>query len=149
MTRTASLVLVLSLAAAPAFAQAATDQAGGKEPLSTAPSNVTTTDTRTVWSPQLPAPPVAEDAPPAAFVKAAQGAIASGRLGEAQEAIERAESRALDRSVKPSAADEPSQQSLVKQLADARQMLASGDRMGAQHKLEEALANPEATAKAD
>jgi hypothetical protein len=149
MLRCCTFAALLSLAAAPAPAQTPPTEAGGKEPVSTAPANVSPGDTRTLWAPQLPAPPVGDDAPPAAFVQAAQAAIAAGRLGEAQEAIERAESRALDRSVRPSKAGEPSRQPLVQQLAQARQMLGAGDKVGAMLKLDQALKNPEATEKED
>ena len=156
MTRLPRLTLLFALAAAPALAQttpATTPaltppaEAGGKQPMSTLPSNTSAETARTQWSPQLPTPDVGENAPPAAFIQAAQAALAAGRLGEAQEATERAESRALTRSVKPSTADDPSHQPLVRQLSEARQLIGSGDRAGARQKLDEALANPEATAK--
>jgi hypothetical protein len=140
---------LLTVAAVPALAQTPPGTAGGKQPLSTAPANVGPGDTRTLWAPQLPTPAVADEAPPAAFVQAARAAIAAGRLGEAQEAIERAESRALDRSVRPSRAGEPSRQPLVQQLAQARQALAAGDKVGAMLKLQQALANPDAMENED
>jgi hypothetical protein len=149
MLRSCAFAAVLALAVAPALAQTTQDTGGGSEPLSTQPTNIGPGTTHTLWSPQLPTPGVADNAPPAAFVKAAQAAIAAGRLGEAQEAIERAESRALDRSVRPSRANNPSRQPLVQQLAQARQLLGGGDRMGALHMLEQALANPEAAEKED
>jgi hypothetical protein len=149
MPRCETLALVLALSAAPALAQTVPDAGGGHQPTSTVPTNTGPENTRTVWSPQLPAPAVSDAAPPAAFVRAAQAAIAAGRLGEAQEAIERAESRALDRTVRPSRATVPSHQPLVQQLAQARQLLGAGDRMGALRMLDRALANPEATDKED
>ena len=95
----------------------------------------------------LPAPALDENAPPKAFIDAALHAVAAGRIGEAQEAIERAESRALDRDVKPSQAGNPSQQPLVQQLSQARQALSAGDRMRAVTLLQAAAANTQATAK--
>jgi hypothetical protein len=77
---------------------------------------------------RLPEPPLPESAPPSAFVVAARTAIAAGRIGEAREAIERAESRLLVRSVRPSLAATPSDQALVRQLAAARAALGAGDR---------------------
>lgn len=97
---------------------------------------------------RLPAPPVDDNAAPIAFIQAATQALAAGRVAEAQEAIERAESRALDRPVRPSLADKPSQQPLVQQLNQARQALASGDKMQAMTLLEVAAKNPEASAPA-
>jgi hypothetical protein len=149
MLRSCTIAALCALAIAPAVAQTPAGTVGGSQPTSMVPTNTGPADTRTLWSPQLPVPAVGEDAPPAAFVKSAQAAIAAGRLGEAQEAIERAESRALDRSVRPSKAGTPSRQPLVQQLAQARQLLGAGDRMGALRMLNQALANPEATEKDD
>lgn len=151
MLRLGTFAAALALLAAPALAQTPAAQAPagdgpGKQPTSTVPTNTGPANTHTEWSPQLPTPAVGEDAPPAAFIKAAQASIAAGRLGEAQEAIERAESRALTRAVPPSVANDPSHQPLVKQLGQARQMLGSGDKVGALQVLTQAMANPEATA---
>ncbi len=91
---------------------------------------------------RLPDPPVADQAPPSAFVAAARTAIAAGRGGEAMEAIERAESRVLVRSVRPSRASAQSEQALVRLLAEARGALARGDRAGALDRLADVMANP-------
>ena len=90
----------------------------------------------------LPVPAVADEAAPSAFVAAARNAIAAGRADEAMEAIERAESRVLIRSVRPSRAAVPSDQALVRMLAEARLALGQGDRAGALAKLAEVLASP-------
>jgi hypothetical protein len=95
----------------------------------------------------LPAPAVDDDAPPVAFLDAARRAIAANRTGEAQEALERAESRVLSRPVKPSKAGEPSTQKLVKEIAQARQALGEGDRLRAVQLIETAMALPEASAE--
>jgi hypothetical protein len=84
-------------------------------------------------APSPPAPPQAEkgmndDATSDVFLDRAKQAIAAGRIAAAQESLERAETRALARSVRPSQAREPSRQSLVQTLAKARQALAAGDR---------------------
>lgn len=88
----------------------------------------------------LPLPDVDADAAPTAFLDAARRALAAGRIGEAQEALERAESRALVRSVRPSRARLPSQQPLVNRIAQARAALAAGDRMQALQCIDEAIA---------
>ncbi len=72
-----------------------------------------------------------EDAPAAAFLRAARQAIAAGRVSEATEALERAESRALTRDVRPSLAGQPSDQKPVETIKAARVALASGDRLAA------------------
>jgi hypothetical protein len=133
----------------PAGAQTSTSpppgDLGGKQPSSTAASNIGTGDTHTVWSPSLPVPPIDDEAPPSAFLDAAQKAIAANRTGEAQEALERAESRALSRSVRPSRAGEPSRQPLVQQIAKARAALGTGDRLGSLRIIQAAMADPEAS----
>jgi hypothetical protein len=91
---------------------------------------------------RLPDPPVADDAPASAFVHAARTAIAAGRAGEAMEAIERAESRVLIRSVRPSRAGDPSDQALVRTLAEARGLLRQGLRAEALERLAAVAANP-------
>jgi len=96
----------------------------------------------------LPAPPLDDNAPPRAFIIAAQHSLAAGRDGEAEEAIERAESRLLTRSVKPSLARRPDQKPLIQQLGEARRALAAGDRLRAVGLLEAAAKNPEAGGKA-
>jgi hypothetical protein len=150
-TALAQTALAQTALAQTALAQTAPAQTApalpGKQPTSTVPTNTGAGDTRTLWSPQLPPPPIDDNASPAAFVKAAEAAIAAGRLGEAQEAIERAESRALDRSVRPSRAGEPSHQPLVQQLAQARRALGAGDAAGAMASLTAALANPDSDAR--
>ncbi len=113
--RSLSLLLPAMLAAAPALAQPAADAARDA------------------------------NAPPAAFIETALHALAAGRLAEAENAIEQAESRALTRAVKPSRADQPSEQPLVERLSKARQALLAGDRLKAVDLLETAARTPEAT----
>jgi len=97
-------------------------------------------DTAAPYGARLPAPDVDENAPPAVFLNAARVAIAAGREGEALEALERAESRALVRSVRPSLAERPSRQPQVERIAAARAALAAGERMGALQLIDAALA---------
>jgi hypothetical protein len=86
---------------------------------------------------------VNDDASAEVFLEQAKQAIAAGRIGAAQEALERAETRALARSVRPSQAREPSQQSFVQKLSQARQALAAGDRKLALQRIDEAAATAE------
>ncbi len=117
----------------------------GHQPGSPDASNTGAANTHTRWAPSLPVPVIDEDAPPAEFLKAAARAITLGHTGEAQEAMERAESRALDRSVRPSKAGMPSRQALVNQIAQARQALAAGDRLTALQLVRAAAAAPDAS----
>jgi hypothetical protein len=70
---------------------------------------------------------------------AARQALAAHQTGAAQEALERAETRALDRSVAPSQAGDPSGQRLIKQINDARNALSTGDTAGAMQIIDSAL----------
>jgi hypothetical protein len=104
---------------------------GQSLPLSDKASNSTPGDTSSVIAPRLPTPSVGDDSSPRGFLQSAERAINLGRTGEAQEALERAESRLLDRDVAPSNAGQPSGQPLVAVVGDARRALAAGDRAGA------------------
>ena len=89
---------------------------------------------------RLPTPEVDENAPVSVFLSAARRALVAGRGGEAQEALERAESRALSRSVRPSRAGQPSRQPVVASISAARAALAGGDRMRVLELIDSALA---------
>jgi hypothetical protein len=70
---------------------------GESLPMSPQASNITAQDTRSVIAPSLPVPGIGENAAPIQFLNTARNALARGRTGEAQEALERAETRRLDR----------------------------------------------------
>ena len=71
---------------------------GESFPASNKASNITAADTRSPIAPRLPTPGV-EDATPAAYLNAAQTALNANQTGRAQEALERAETAMLQRSV--------------------------------------------------
>ena len=73
----------------------------------------------------------AEDASHLAFLLSAKSAVEAGQWADAQEALERAESRVLTRSVRPSRAGDPSAQQIVRKLQAARQAVAAHDRPAA------------------
>jgi hypothetical protein len=91
--------------------------------------------------PPLPSPNLPEDAKPSDALRAAQGALATGRLGEAEEALEMAQTRILDRSVPLGATNNPSDNPTVGQIAQARQALAAHDRAGCMQLIQAALAS--------
>jgi hypothetical protein len=153
MFRVGAIAAVLALTAQVAAAQ--TDQTpvarpgndigtGQSLPLSSTAGNIAPDDTNNLVAGRLPEPAIDPNAPPAAFIEDARQALAAGRTGEAQEAIERAESRVLNRAVAPSLASTPSHQPLVQQLRDARMALGSGDKPRTMEILADALNNPEA-----
>ena len=139
--RLAFVLLIASVA--PGLAQTTADPVTGARPgnvigtgqslpLSDKASNATPGDTRSVIAPRLPTPSAGDDSSPRAFLEAAQRALTLGHTGEAQEALERAESRLLDRSVAPSRAGQPSEQPDVAAVGEARRALAAGDRVRTQ-----------------
>lgn len=107
-------------------------------------SNINGGDTRSTIAPNLPTPPVAPSASPHDYLVAARGAIAAGRTGEGQQALEMAETRALDRSVPYAGTGVPSGNPFVAQIGQALQALAAGDRGRAITLIDAALAMPAA-----
>jgi len=104
---------------------------GNSLPMSGRASNIDPGDTRSIIAPRLPAPPVAENAGPRQYLMAARAALQRGRTGEAQEALERAEARMLDRSVPAMRADQPIQGPRVSEVSQAREALGHGNIAGA------------------
>jgi hypothetical protein len=124
----------LLLLAIPAAAQTRSPPPG---PLGTLPAPITTRDG--VVAVPYAAPNLDEDAPVGDFLRAARQSLAAGRITEAMEAMERAETRALTRDVRPSRAGIPSDQSLVATIGAAKQALTAGDRLATLGKIDEAL----------
>lgn len=115
---------------------------GNSLPMSNNASNITPTDARSAIAPRLPSPNLNDSSSPRDFLVAARSALAANRTGEAQEALERAESRALAGNVLASRADAPSQQPIVQTIATARMALARGDKTGAIQAIDQALGTP-------
>ena len=92
-----------------------------------------------VIAPALPMPDVGEDVPATAYLRAAEAALATGRTGEAQQALEMAQTRLLDRSVPLGQTGVPSADPAVAQISAALQALAAGDRMGCVTQIQAAL----------
>lgn len=89
----------------------------------------------------LAAPDVssAEDAKPSDLLRAAQGALATGHLGQTQEALEMAQTRLLDRSVAIGHTDDASTNPAVLAISQALQALAAKDRAGCMQSIQTAL----------
>jgi hypothetical protein len=114
------------------------------QPLNRPASNIAPSDTRTVIAPALPAPALPSADPPSAFLIAARRAVVIGRTGEAQEALERAETRLLGRDVSPAldaaVANDGVQHQAVLAIGTARRALAAHDRAAAIDAIDVALA---------
>jgi hypothetical protein len=134
------------MAAAPA-----TDETGGGHwahqpgtgesgPASNVASNIDSADTHSAIAPHLPEPAVGEGAGADTLLRAAQAALAAHHTGAAQQALEMAETRLLDRSTPVDAANVPDQNMAVQQVASARKALASGDTAAASAAIQTAMA---------
>jgi hypothetical protein len=102
----------------PAFAQT---------PPSSSASNINAADTHSEIAPQLPVPALGGGASPHAYLLDAQQALQQHRTGAAQEALERAETRLLDRTTPPAAADTADAAPLVQQIDQALQAIGHSD----------------------
>ncbi|GAN78373.1 hypothetical protein [Acidisphaera rubrifaciens] len=138
----------LAITAGGAMAQSQPDQSirpghvpgvGESFPASTHASNIDSADTRSVIAPRLPTPPGSMDGGAAQYIQDAQRALSSGKTGMAQEALERAETRLLDRSVAAGMTGTPTDNPMVAHIEAARQALGHHDLAEASRHLDQAL----------
>jgi hypothetical protein len=109
---------------------------GSSLPRSDKASNIGPSDTNSVLAPYLPNPPIGENATVLDYLRAARAALASGRIGEAQQALEMAETRALDRSVPLFQTTAPINDPVVTSVEGALHALGLGDKMSAMTEIE-------------
>ncbi len=142
--------ILLGMIALPAFAQtpSTTGARPGHEPgtgdslpLSNKASNITTGDTRSNIAPTLPQPAIGQNATTQDYLRAARVSLVAGRTGQAQQSLEMAETRALDRTVPQGQTNAPSDSQLVARIRDARHALGSGDRTHAIQLIDVALSS--------
>lgn len=107
-------------------AQPAQQNLGDVRLNSNSAANISAADTRSVIAPALPAPSVAGSSV-TAYLQAAQSALAAGKTGATQSALEDAETLALTRSVPMGTASDPSHAPLVLAISAARQALSVGN----------------------
>ena len=101
------------------------------EPLSQHASNINSANTRSVIAPALPPSHVGPNATASDYLRAAQAALASRRTGQAQEALENAETQLLSRSMPADLTNKPDQNPAVRNINSALQALGSHDVQGA------------------
>jgi hypothetical protein len=140
LTIPAALALGVAFVASagPALAQQA-DSTRGTQPMSHAASNLPGQAVRPEVAPSLPTPAVSSNQP-SDFLRAAQGALAAGRTGEAQQSMEMAQTRMLDRSVPLGQTNVPTSNPIVGQISQALRELGAGDRDASMRTLQAALA---------
>jgi len=113
---------------------------GDSLPRSGKASNIVPADTRSNIAPTLPMATVGDDAASRDYLKAARASLVAGRTGQAQQSLEMAETRVLDRSVRQGETDTPSHSQLVSRIREARHALGAGDRTQAIQLIDLALA---------
>lgn len=116
--------------------------AAGHEPLSYSASNIVPSDTRSVIAPQLPVPSVGPNATPSQLLHAARQALDHNQTGAAQEALERAETRLLDRSTEPGNANEPDTRAAIQLITQALDALGHRNMVTAHQDIDQALQRP-------
>jgi WXXGXW repeat (2 copies) len=135
-----SLVALAALAPAPAAPASAQpiDLLGSPTVTAAPPKDTAPSDTRAATALPLVGPPLPADEPRRAFLDAARRALEAGRIEEAREALERAETRLLNAPTAPVQASSPERQVLA--IGEARRALAAHDRQGAIRAIDDALA---------
>ena len=115
---------------------------GSSLPMSDTASNTNSSNTRSTIAPNLRTARMSESASPRDLLRTARGALVAGRTGEAQEALERVQTRALSRSVVATQARDPSSSEFVRRVGDALQAVGNRDRAGAISIIDEVLGGP-------
>jgi hypothetical protein len=134
-----SLVALAALAPAPAApASAQPIDLLGSPTVTAPPNNAAPSDTRAATALPLLGPSLPADEQRHAFLEAARRALEAGRIEEAREALERAETRLLNAPAAPVQASSPERQVLA--IGEARRALAAHDRLGAIQAIDDALA---------
>jgi hypothetical protein len=101
---------------------------GESLPLSNKASNIQSSDTRSNIAPTLPRSALGNHGTTAEYLRAARSELVAGRTGQAQQSLEMAETRSLDRSVDQGQTSTPSDSQLVSRIRDARHALGGHDR---------------------
>jgi hypothetical protein len=115
-------------------------------PMGSRASNIDQMDTHSSIAPNLPSPQVDANANAVDYLRAAQYSLQAGRTGEAQQSLEMAQTRLLDRSVPQAQTNNPSDNPVVSQISQALRALAAGDRVQTMQLIQSAI--PAATAMA-
>jgi hypothetical protein len=112
--------------------------------MGTTSSNISPSDTNSPIAPNLPSPTVGGNATAPAYLTAARNALAAGRTGEAQQSLEMAQTRLLDRSVPYGQTNTPSANPVVSQISQALQALSAHDNARCMQLIEAAIPNARA-----
>jgi hypothetical protein len=100
---------------------------GDSLPRSDNASNIVPADTTSGVAPTLPTSGLGDNAGSQDYLQAARASLVAGNTGQAQQSLEMAETRALDRSVPQSQANQQSNSAFVGLIRDALHSLGGGD----------------------
>ncbi len=100
---------------------------GDSLPRSDKASNIGPGNTRSAIAPTLPPSSIGENATAHDYLVAARASLVAGRTGQAQQSLEMAETRALDRSIVADQIGVPSDSRFVARIKDALRALGNGD----------------------
>jgi hypothetical protein len=92
---------------------------GQSLPYSDKASNISQGERQPAVAPTLPRSGLGDNATSAEYLRAARASLVAGRSGQAQQSLEMAETRALDRSVPEGGTNMPSDSQLVSRIRDA------------------------------
>ena len=114
---------------------------GLSQPASSQASNISPSDSHSTIAPRLPGSAASGiDETAAQLLRMAQRDLSAHRTGAAQEALERAETRMLDRSTPVGMTDTPATNPVIQTISEARQALGHNDVAGAQSLISQAMA---------
>jgi hypothetical protein len=110
------------------------------QPMVHHPTNLNArTTTRSDISPSLPSTGLGPNATATEYLAVADSALSRNRTGEAQAALENAETYLLNRSVPQGMVNQPDQSPAVQTISNALQALASGDRAQTRQLVQQAM----------
>ena len=112
---------------------------GESGPASMKASNIDQATTHSAIAPHLPQPPGGMNAGWRNYLRDADRALSMHKTGMAQQSLEMAETRLLDRSTSVETAGQANSTPMVQRVAQARRDLASGDMAGARAAIRTAL----------
>ena len=101
---------------------------GDSLPRSDKASNTGSADSRSLIAPTLPGSGLGINADIRDYLAVARSSLIAGRTGQAQQSLEMAETRLLDRSVLADQVSKPIDSQMVARVRDARQAVGAGDR---------------------
>jgi hypothetical protein len=100
---------------------------GDGSPQSDTAGNIGPAGSAATVAPTLPSPAIGNDAMSRDYLRTARAALVAGRTGEAQQSLEMAETRALDRTVVLGRTNTPSSSVYIARIGDARRALGNGE----------------------